>query len=51
MKLLAVNPNTSGVVLDVILRSARRAASPGTEITGCVRRAGPGTSTAPTVTT
>ena len=34
MKLLAVNPNTSGVVLDVILRSARRAASPGTEITG-----------------
>ena len=34
MKLLCVNPNTSDVVLDVILRSARRAAAPGTEILG-----------------
>ena len=34
MKILAVNPNTSDIVLEVIVRSARRAASPGTEIVG-----------------
>lgn len=34
MKILAVNPNTSDIVLDVIVRSARRAAAPGTEIVG-----------------
>jgi allantoin racemase len=34
MKLLVVNPNTSEIVLDVILQSARRCASPGTRIEG-----------------
>lgn len=34
MKLLAVNPNISEIVLEVIMRSARRAAAPGTEIIG-----------------
>ena len=34
MKLLVANPNTSAVVLDVILASARRRALPGTTITG-----------------
>ncbi len=34
MKLLAVNPNISEIVLDVIVAAAKRAASPGTEIIG-----------------
>ena len=34
MKILVVNPNTSAIVLDVILASARRCASPGTQIEG-----------------
>ena len=34
MKLLVVNPNTSDIVLDVILQSARRCAAPGTEVLG-----------------
>lgn len=36
MKLLVVNPNTSEIVLRVILQSARRCAAPGTEIQGLV---------------
>ncbi|MFN7751093.1 MAG: aspartate/glutamate racemase family protein [Pseudomonadota bacterium] len=34
MKILVANPNTSDVVLDVILASARRRAAPGTQISG-----------------
>lgn len=34
MELLVVNPNTSDIVLEVILQSARRCASPGTVISG-----------------
>jgi allantoin racemase len=34
MKILVVNPNTSEIVLEVIMRSAGRAASPGTELVG-----------------
>ena len=40
MKLLVVNPNSSGTVTGAIMESARRAASPGTELVGVTTKGG-----------
>jgi allantoin racemase len=40
MKLLAINPNTSPAITDLVVAAARRAAAPGTEIRGATGRFG-----------